>query len=76
MTEKYYIFEIQNDNGTFAHIVHTADTQNQAESVYHQVMAAAAISTLTEHGAILFTSSGRIIMHESYRHETDAEPIE
>ena len=69
---KYYIVEIQNNNGTFAHIVHTADTRMEAESRYHQVLAAAAISSLTSHAAILFSHEGAPIMYQCYRHEAPA----
>lgn len=67
---KYFIVEIQKQhNGTYAHLVHTADIRNAAESVYHQVLAAAAISNLPEHSAIMFTSEGFPLMHESYKHD-------
>ena len=66
---KYYIIEIQKQNdGSFAHIVHNADTRNAAESVFYQVLAAAAISNIPEHSAILFTSEGYPLMHQSYKH--------
>ena len=74
---KYYILEIQNNNGSYAHLVHTADTRMQAESVYHQVLTYAAISTLTTHSATLLTSEGSIIMYQCYKHEAPApEPEE
>lgn len=74
---KYYIIEIQNNNGSYAHIVHTADTRMQAESVYHQVLMYAAISTLTSHSASLLTGEGAMIMYQCYKHEAPAlEPEE
>lgn len=74
---KYFIVEIQKQhNGAYAHLVHTADTRNAAESVYHQVLAAAAISNLPEHSAIMFTSEGFPLMHESYKHEGAQPPEE
>lgn len=72
---KYYIFEIQKMiDGSYAHIVNTADSRNQAESVYHQVLAAAAISNLPKHSAILFTDEGFPLMQHSYSH-TPASPV-
>lgn len=66
---KYYIVEIQKlPDGTFAHLVHTADDRNAAESVYHQVLAAAAIANLPQHSAILFTDEGYALMNQSYKH--------
>ena len=65
---KYLVIEIQNNSGSVAHIVNIADTRQQAESVYHQILAAAAISTLTTHAAILLTSEGIPIMYQCYEH--------
>lgn len=70
---KYYIIEIQNNNGVYAHLVHTADERLQAESVYHQVLASAAISTLTSHAAALLTGEGVQIMHQCYYHDQTEE---
>ena len=71
---KYFIVEIQKQfDGSFAHLVHTADTRNAAESVYYQVLAAAAISNIPEHSAIMFTTEGFPLMHQIYKHE-DAQP--
>lgn len=66
---KYYIIEIQ-QSGTesYAHLVHTADTRFQAESVYHQVLAAAAISELRCHAATLIDGKGRVLMSYFYEH--------
>jgi len=70
----YYILEIQNDKGTYAHLVRTSESRLQAESVYHQVLASAAVSTLTSHAAILMTSEGDMIAHQNYTHgELDNE---
>lgn len=79
---KYYVFEIQKmTNGAFAHIVHEANTRNEAESKFYQVLAAAAISNLPEHSAIMFSGEGFPIMNQSYKHdgaqpETEELPAE
>lgn len=66
----YYIIEIQKaQDGTFAYLVHTAETRNQAESVYHQVLASAAISELPQHAASMISDDGFPIMNQCYRHE-------
>lgn len=41
----------------------------KGESKYHEVLAAAALSNMEEHAAILFESNGTPIMHQCYRHE-------
>lgn len=78
---QYYIIEIQlNSQGEYGHIVHWAFDENptkarlKAESKYHQVLAAAAISELPQHSATLIASDGRCVMFQCYRHETEPEP--
>lgn len=77
---QFYVLEIQETTpGTFAHIVHTASDEdrdtarNKGESIYYQVLAAAAISTLPSHSAILCSSEGFPVMHNSYKHEVVTE---
>lgn len=81
---QYYIIEIQqNQNGEFSHIVHWAydadatTARLKAESTYHTVLAAAAISELLSHSATLIASDGRVIMYQCYKHEpeTAEEPV-
>ena len=73
---KYYIVEVQKQpDGTFAHLVHAADNRNAAESTYHQVLAAAAISNLPQHSAILFTDEGHLLMSQCYKHDY-VQPVE
>jgi hypothetical protein len=72
---QFYIIEIQQyANGEFGHIVHFAyDTDStkarlKAESKYHEVLAAAAISELPQHSATLLTCDGRAIANQCYKH--------
>jgi len=72
---QYYIIEIQQyANGEYGHIVHfayDADAEKarlKAESKYHEVLAAAAISKLQSHAATLLTADGRVIMNQCYKH--------
>ena len=86
---QYYILEIQRyQNGEYGHLVHFAydEDANQArlkaESKYHEVLAAAAISNLLMHSAVLIAANGTTIMHQSYTHapvptpEPEPEPSE
>lgn len=85
---QYYIFEIQQyQNGEFGHIVHFAYDEDptkarlKAESKYHEVLAAAAVSELPSHSATLITSDGRALMNQCYKHaiptpEPEVEPEE
>lgn len=80
---QFYIIEIQkNANGEFAHIVHWAydadptKARLKAESTYHTVLAAAAISELAQHSATLLASDGRSVMSQCYTHDVEPEPEE
>ena len=73
---QYYVIEIQKYNdGTFGHLVHTAQDEDQntarlkGESKYYEVLSAAAISNLPEHGAILMASNCEPIEHKCYVHQ-------
>ena len=85
---QYYIIEIQQyAKGDYGHIVHYAfdadasKARLKAESKYHEVLAAAAVSELQSHSATLLTADGRAIMNQCYKHpiatpepETTEEP--
>lgn len=75
---QYYIVEIQRyQNSEYGHIMHFAYDEDatkarlKAESKYHEVLAAAAISDLPQHSATLLTSDGRCIMNQCYRHSVE-----
>lgn len=71
----YFIIELQKqDETSVPDIVHTAQTYNEAESVYHTVLAAAAISPVPVHSALVIDDEGHPV-HEpqSYRHESGEE---
>lgn len=70
-----YIVEIQQyANGEFGHLVHYAYDEDpmqarlKAESKYHEVLSAAAISGLPTHAAIMFDTKGRPLMYQCYNH--------
>lgn len=75
MVTQFYIVEIQQyANGEYGHIVHYAYDEDpdkarlKGESKYHEVLAAAAISELPSHAAILFNTQGQPIMNRCYTH--------
>ena len=66
---KYMVIELQTaQNGTVSNIVTTHDELNQAESKYHQVLSAAAVSNVPKHAAVLMSSDGGFIAAECYEH--------
>lgn len=73
---QYYVVEIQKyQSGEYGHIVHFAydadpdKARNKGESKYYEVLAAAAISDLPSHAAILFSADGYPLLHKCYEHE-------
>lgn len=74
----FYILEIQQyQDMSYGHIVHWAETLNQAESKFYTVMAAAAISELPTHSVALIDTDGNQRLRGSYKHEQPApEPEE
>ena len=71
---KYIIVEIQvNSDGTVGNIVQTADSRYQAESIYHTVLASAAISSVRIHSCVLLTQEGKLVMSESYAHGDEVD---
>lgn len=87
---QFYIIELQQyANGEYGDIRHVAFDEDpsvarlKAESKYHEVLAAAAISELPSHSATILSSDGRLISTQCYKHtvpeptpEPEAEPTE
>lgn len=72
---QYYILEIQQyQTGEYGHIVHFAYDEDaskarlKAESKYHEVLAAAAVSDLLSHSATLIAANGQSLMYQCYKH--------
>lgn len=67
---KYIVTEIQTmADGQVATLTSSFDDRLQAESAYHSILAAAAISQLPLHACMLFTNDGYLIMNANYTHE-------
>ncbi len=60
----YFICEIQNS----AYLMTTKETRNEAESEYHRVMSAAAVSNVATHSCIVFTEEGFEVLNGCYKH--------
>ena len=73
---KYLVIEIQNTNGNVAHLFDAFDDRNQAESKYHHVLSAAAVSAVPVHTAMLCTDDGFTLESKCYKHEAPAEQAE
>lgn len=64
----YIVQEIQtSQNGTVALLpAIQRESKNEAESAYYSILAAAAVSTLPCHAAVIYTNNGNIIKHDAY----------
>ena len=65
----YLIIEIQKSNdGTLAHLESVHATRDEAEQKYHTVLAAAAVSSVNVHSAVMLDDTGNRIKGETYYH--------
>ena len=65
----FAVIEIQKNGDTATPITTLFSDKNAAYSKYNQVLAAAAISQVPEHSAILISEEGSYMFHEKYIHE-------
>ena len=77
---QYYVYEIQEyADGTYGDLKHIAYDEDpekarlKAESKYHEVLAAAAISDLPCHAVVVVSSDGFPLMHQCYKHIPSSE---
>lgn len=71
----FIVIEIQTSDNV-ATLVNAYDNRPQAESKYHQILTAAAVSTVPKHGAIMLTDEGERLKNECYIHTPEPEPEE
>lgn len=70
----WLVIEIQtSSDGTVATITTQHATRNEAESKYHTVLAAAAISEIPAHAAVLMYHLGNVLAAQHYTHEVKPE---
>ena len=66
----FVVIELQkNKDGSVANIVTEHSTQPEAESKYHAVLAAAAVSVIPVHSAVIVSEEGFPLAHQCYKHE-------
>lgn len=66
----YIVIEIQtNTDDTVGTLVNTYTDVNVAEQKYHTILAAAAVSSLPAHAAVILTENGQLYKHQCYSHE-------
>lgn len=68
------IIEIQHSNdGTTAAICTTHTDRSETEQKYHQVLSAAAVSSIDVHSAVMLDDDGTQVKRESYYHGSLSE---
>ena len=71
----FLVIEIQTaQDGTIASIVNQREDINHAESTFHQILAAAALSSVYKHGAVILTDEGYPLKHYFYQHDPEPQP--
>ncbi len=68
----YIVVELQKSGNQVANLVTSHETLNEAYSKYHTVLAAAAVSSIDAHSAILLNEYGSPIANQCYTHGTNA----
>lgn len=63
----YVVIEFQT-NDSVATIVNAYDDRQLAESMYHQILSSAAVSSVLKHGAVMLTDEGERLKGECYYH--------
>ena len=72
---KYIVCEVQHlENDTVATSAFAFDDERSANARYHQILAAAALSGLPVHSAVMFTENGIFVKGEDF--VTEPEPPE
>ncbi|MBR2706250.1 MAG: hypothetical protein IKE74_03295 [Mogibacterium sp.] len=64
----FIVIELQTINGQTANIVTTKDTEEKAMSAYHSILAAAAVSSVEYHTALVVDPKGQYLAKECYHH--------
>lgn len=67
---KYIVIEIQATNDNVATLTNQYDTENEAESKFHTILASASLSSVPKHSAIILSDNGAMLKSECYYHET------
>lgn len=66
---KYIVIELQKDTtGTVGNLVSSYDNLAEAESKYYSILAAAAVSDIPVHSAIIVSEEGFPVKHQCYKH--------
>lgn len=65
----FAVIEIQKNGATATPITNLYESKGEAYNKYHTVLAAASVSDVPEHSAILVSEEGSYLFHEKFIHE-------
>lgn len=69
----YIVIELQTTAGSTTHIVTAHSTRESAEAQFHTVLAAAAVSSVEDHAAVMIAQNGAVVRTEHYTHAPAVE---
>lgn len=64
----YLVIELQTTNGTTANLVTQYNDLAKAQQKYYSVLAAAVVSKVDVHSAMIVDETGFLLMNESFKH--------
>lgn len=67
----YLVIELQTTNNVTSHLAWSYDNLDQAESKYHAVLSAAAVSSIPTHAAAILNQEGSLMQSWFYTHNTE-----
>ena len=66
----FAVIELQGNGESLQHIVTVHATLREAESKYHTILSAAAVSAVAVHAAVLLSATGSVIKSEFYANDS------
>lgn len=72
----FLVLEIQKTGDQIAHILTSHATRPEAESKWHMVLAAAAVSSVPQHSATLLDDRGYTLAVQCYEHPVEPEIVQ
>ena len=68
---KYLVIELQKTGTTMSNLTYAYGDRNQAEAKYHEILAAAAVSNVDVHAAVLLDEEGNYYEGKCYKHNEE-----
>ena len=69
----YVVLELQKTGNDIGSIITKKDTYNEAMSLFHTILAAAAISQVEAHSAVVLSDDGQLLKNGTFYHLPEVE---